>query len=385
MAMNAAFIPMTSWLSVLIWQAAWKSALLLAVAGAVALAMHRRSAAWRHLVWTTAMAGSLILPLCALCVPSWSWSVLPGRATGPSLSLQTPFSDGTGTTRGVQDVAGDSTRQEASSAAVMHEAIATASPPSRITLSGIGLLTSLWMLGALVILVIQLCGWLSLRALVRQTVPPDESTWEEMGRELERRFGLGKVRFLCSDRVLMPMTWGWLRPVVLLPRALDGWPQDRLRTVLLHELAHVQRRDWLTQTIAHLACAVYWFNPLVWLAARRMRDRARVRLRRCGPSKQRSPQRLCGVVAEPGPHSSVCSTGGPCDRGHRQTVPARRTPRSDPRLKPIASRRFSSACSMGDPRIRRDCASPGKRAAERRCRATEDRAQGHRDRPGDKS
>ena len=73
-----------------------------------------------------------------------------------------------------------------------------------------------------------------------------------------------------TDKV-MPLTWGWWHPVVLLPAETGQWPLERRRIILLHELAHVKRRDCLTQFAVKIICALYWSNPLVWLAARQMR------------------------------------------------------------------------------------------------------------------
>jgi hypothetical protein len=69
----------------------------------------------------------------------------------------------------------------------------------------------------------------------------------------------------------MPFACGLRRPVVVLPAGCDGWAPDRRRAVLLHELAHVRRRDLAGHTLARLVCAAYWFHPLVWTAARRLR------------------------------------------------------------------------------------------------------------------
>src|SRR6185503_9330111 len=71
-----------------------------------------------------------------------------------------------------------------------------------------------------------------------------------------------------------PMTFGVINPVVLLPGDADEWPEERRRIVLLHELAHVHRLDSLTHIFTQIACAVYWFNPLVWIAAARLRAEA---------------------------------------------------------------------------------------------------------------
>jgi hypothetical protein len=62
------------------------------------------------------------------------------------------------------------------------------------------------------------------------------------------------------------------QPKVILPPEAFDWPEDRVRIVLGHELAHVLRRDWLVQVVAELLRSVYWFNPLVWIAVRRLRQ-----------------------------------------------------------------------------------------------------------------
>ena len=69
----------------------------------------------------------------------------------------------------------------------------------------------------------------------------------------------------------MPMTFGIRRPSILIPAIAETWTGDRRRAVILHELAHIARRDCLTQTLAFVACALYWFHPAVWWVTRRLR------------------------------------------------------------------------------------------------------------------
>jgi hypothetical protein len=79
-----------------------------------------------------------------------------------------------------------------------------------------------------------------------------------------------------ADKTL-PVVWGIFRCRVLLPAAAPQWSGEQLRSVLLHELGHIQRRDTMAQLLAQIACALYWFNPLVWFAAWRLgveRERA---------------------------------------------------------------------------------------------------------------
>ena len=68
----------------------------------------------------------------------------------------------------------------------------------------------------------------------------------------------------------MPCTAGWIRPVILLPDEYSTWSRERLEVVLLHEMSHIRRMDIVPHLLSEVARVIYWFNPLVWLAAARL-------------------------------------------------------------------------------------------------------------------
>jgi hypothetical protein len=71
------------------------------------------------------------------------------------------------------------------------------------------------------------------------------------------------------DMVTTPLTIGPLRPKIHLPRSAAQWPIALRKSVMLHEQAHIRRRDTLSQLFSQIVCAVIWFQPLAWYAARR--------------------------------------------------------------------------------------------------------------------
>ncbi len=79
------------------------------------------------------------------------------------------------------------------------------------------------------------------------------------------------VRIKETRHPALLVTWGIVRPIILLPEGASTWPIDRVRLVIAHELAHVARRDWLVQIIAEVTRACYWPNPLFWLSCARLR------------------------------------------------------------------------------------------------------------------
>jgi TonB family protein len=68
-----------------------------------------------------------------------------------------------------------------------------------------------------------------------------------------------------------PLTYGVFSHTILLPLSANDWTPARRRLVLAHEMAHVKRHDGAGQLLCQIVCAVYWFNPLVWYAVRRLR------------------------------------------------------------------------------------------------------------------
>ena len=77
--------------------------------------------------------------------------------------------------------------------------------------------------------------------------------------------------YIISGRTKVPFTFGMIKPVIVFPVEAKDWSPEKIRSVLLHEQAHIVRCDLFWQNVVHLVRVVYWFHPLVWLLARRVR------------------------------------------------------------------------------------------------------------------
>jgi beta-lactamase regulating signal transducer with metallopeptidase domain len=134
------------------------------------------------------------------------------------------------------------------------------------------LVLAVWAFGVALLLARIGIGFLGARRLVRAAKPVTHARLLMVRDRAAHEIGLSRgVALLQTDDTVTPITTGIVHPTVLLPRDATSWSDERLRMVLVHELAHVQRRDCFTQLLAQLACALHWFNPLTWLANRRLR------------------------------------------------------------------------------------------------------------------
>ena len=194
------------------------------------------TAAQRHLVWAGAFAALLVLPVFAVLVPPqvvFELAAAPARIPAAAAPAAPPF--------GVAEV--------------------------------ILLLVAVWFAGMAFLLARLAAGWCGLALLKRRSVPHIPENVDAA------RFASApawEVRLRTVPGEMGAMTWGVFKAVVLLPKTSVRWPRERLESVLLHEFAHVRRRDSLARLIAALACALYWPNPFVWAAARRMRCDAEI-------------------------------------------------------------------------------------------------------------
>ena len=125
---------------------------------------------------------------------------------------------------------------------------------------------TIWLAGALVFGVRLAGGWMVAARLRTVLVRPAPPEWQDALRRLAARIGLSRpVRLLVSGLVEAPIVVGWLRPMVLLPvAALGGMPGEQLEALLLHELAHIRRHDYLVNILQSIAEALLFYHPAVW-------------------------------------------------------------------------------------------------------------------------
>ena len=128
-----------------------------------------------------------------------------------------------------------------------------------------------WVAGLAVALARLAAGLAWVSRITRDAVDIDDLRWAETLDRLAAAFGIARPAVKVSPDATIPVTCGIRKPTILLPVEAAGWTDERRDVVLLHELAHVARRDCLLQTLTRVACAVHWFNPLAYLAAAEQR------------------------------------------------------------------------------------------------------------------
>lgn len=241
-----------------------KISVVICVAALVCFVLRHSSAADRHHVWTIAMLSSLLVPISVLVLPAWQ----PPRLL-PNLPVEYTAS----TIEQIAPPAGISANSSAPSAkSSPQRQIQSPQPVRGSSLASLALLSSAWAVVTILFLIRAGCAIVEVHRLYCRSSEVADPCWVRMLREATARLGLVRqVSLRRSDKWESPVASGMFRPFVLLPKFCTDWNVTKRRSVLLHELAHIKRRDIETLWIANITSALLWFHPLVWYARRRMR------------------------------------------------------------------------------------------------------------------
>jgi beta-lactamase regulating signal transducer with metallopeptidase domain len=230
----------------LLIELAWKSAL---IAGATLLLLHllaRRSAAERSLVAHLGLAAVLFLPAATILVPEL-------RLAAPEPIVEA--------VRVAPGQAVDATP------AVMSIAATDTLPVDPARLVELG-----YPVPAAVLLALLLVAILRLGGLKRRSRILADPRWHAALAGAQQRLGFKHgAALLVSPEVAAPVSWGFVRPTILLSVGAER-DARHAEALIAHELAHVASFDWLKLLAGRLTTAMFWFNPLVWLLARRCHD-----------------------------------------------------------------------------------------------------------------
>jgi beta-lactamase regulating signal transducer with metallopeptidase domain len=260
--------------------ASLKGTLILITAAALCRILKRASAAIRHFVWSLALVSLMALPLLSLGLPAWQIAILPApfdsvsSRTAPPVAQQfpAPIGDSRLLEKPMLSTSESTIEESAGQDVKPLTAAPETSARSFESLGWVSWAFAIWLAGMLFISGRLLIGAASIWWIARRAIRITDPGSLKMANDIAKLIGLTRQAPMFKTlRTAMPVTCGLIRPRILLPADADAWPDERRQVVLLHELAHVKRRDCLTQLLGQLACSIYWFNPLVWLASRQLR------------------------------------------------------------------------------------------------------------------
>ncbi|MEM7354370.1 MAG: M56 family metallopeptidase [Acidobacteriota bacterium] len=237
-----------------------KGSLLLVLGLGLNRVLRRASAASRHVVWSALLTALVMLPLFAVALPSRQLAWLPpAQSTSTANRLAPDGQISAGQAGHNRALAGDELGRA--------EKIVPRAPSAPVSPRQIVLL---WLAGTAVGLLRLGAGMVQLSRL-RQGAQDltHDPVWRDTLATLGRQLSIRRpVHLATHPDVRVPMAWGLFRPRVLLPLAARDFDAEERFDILAHELAHIGRFDWGVHLCTRFTCALYWFHPLVWMAAR---------------------------------------------------------------------------------------------------------------------
>ena len=223
-----------------------RSSVILAATLVALPLLRRHSAALRHSVLAGAMAASAMVVPLSWTLPAWTVEVPAGLTVRVAETPAQPVQSETAPVEGLT------------------------APAGRVDTAT--LLVAVWAVGFALAIGLIAVSLFRLHRVVGRAVAVADGPWSRGVSALSASVGLRRpITLLQTDTPDLLATWGALTPQILLPSRATEWSHARIHAVLGHEIAHIQRQDWLVQFAAEAVRAVYWFNPLYWITCRLLR------------------------------------------------------------------------------------------------------------------
>jgi beta-lactamase regulating signal transducer with metallopeptidase domain len=235
-----------------IYSVALIATLVVAVVAVMALFTKRSSGEVRTLVWRSAVVALLVVFVGRQLPIQWIAWVVPSLLAGPLVALGRVQVTATSDSSHIVGLDGAAVSTNASAALVA--------------------LLIVYAIGVAVVLAPTLLASIDARRRLR-AARSVSAGWASTIAEVSRTLGVRRaVRVVVGRDAVVAMTWGFFRPVVVLPSAVETWSDAERRMVLLHELAHIRAGDWLFGIAARVVAALFWFHPGVWWIVGELRE-----------------------------------------------------------------------------------------------------------------
>ncbi len=251
-----------------------KSTFILSLGLLVMVLFRKRSAAFRHFVLSLFFVGLLLFPIFSFFPVGWETRLLPSRTTGPENYPAHAAHESFG--EGFLAIGVVAEKTDPGSALSQHaEAPPLSQQPAARVKGGRAWKNSLaviWFSGAIILLLRLALGLLGAFRLTSKAEFLGDPFWKVLLERFLAAIRLKrKIRLKSHSEIAIPLTWGVLRPVILIPAGHENWTEDRRSSALLHELSHVKRADFLVMVFVRLSLALFWPNPLSWFAFRMLK------------------------------------------------------------------------------------------------------------------
>ena len=122
-------------------------------------------------------------------------------------------------------------------------------------------IVGIWALGAIISALYFIVSHYRFRKEVGDSLPVENEFALDW---LSRQKTIRTIEIQCSHKIKSPLTYGVLRPVILMPKNMNWQNEKGIKHILAHEYAHVKQFDYLLKIFFAMVLCVYWFNPLVW-------------------------------------------------------------------------------------------------------------------------